>query len=71
MIITSSQLVKEIGNTCCFFEKSEVKTLTKEEVGQAIGNALSQVLQFIINGFKNMDFKAFFDEFIKLIKSVA
>ena len=47
-----------------------MKTLTKEEVGQAIGNALSQVLQFIINGFKNMDFKAFFDEFIKLIKSV-
>ncbi len=50
--------------------KSEVKTLNKEEFGKAVGDAFSKALQFIIDGFKNMDFKSFFDEFVKLIKSV-
>lgn len=44
--------------------------MNKEEIGAAVSQTLGQALQFIINGFKNMNFKAFFDEFIKLIKSV-
>lgn len=44
--------------------------MSKEDFGKAVGEAFSQVLQFIVNGFKNMDFKAFFDEFVKLIKAV-
>lgn len=32
--------------------------------------ALSAILQQIIDGFKRMDFKSFFEEFIALIKSV-
>ena len=47
-----------------------MKTLNKEEFGKNIGQAFSQALQFIIDGFKNMNLKAFFDEFVKLLKSV-
>ena len=44
--------------------------MSKEEFGKAVSQAFSQVLQFIVDGFKNMDFKAFFDEFVKLVKAV-
>lgn len=44
--------------------------MSKEDFGKAVSQAFSQVLQFIVDGFKNMDFKAFFDEFVKLIKAV-
>ena len=44
--------------------------MSKEDFGKAVGQAFSQVLQFIVDGFKNMDFKSFFEEFIQLIKAV-
>ena len=44
--------------------------MSKEEFGKAVSQTFSQVLQFIVDGFKNMDFKSFFEEFIQLIKAV-
>ena len=44
--------------------------MSKEDFGKAVSQTFSQVLQFIVDGFKNMDFKSFFDEFVKLVKAV-